>query len=109
MTEEIQKNSSLQTGSGFWVLVWDRLLDTFDKALGQVTSGRWILTVAAAFIMVHACWNDLKNALEFKEILAVIIYAYFQKGDRQPEKGDKDEKVNSNVTTISTTDITKPG
>ncbi len=102
MTEEIQKNPGLQSGNGFWVLVWDRLLDTFDKALGQITSGRWILTVAAAMIMVHACWNDLKNALEFKEILAVIIYAYFNK---PPEK---DGQQTTTIETKSTSEVKTP-
>ncbi len=94
MTDEIQNNKDLQSGNGFWVLVWDRLLDTFDKVLGQFTSGRWILTVAAAIIMVKVCWNNIEQAKEFKEIIAVIIYAYFQKGrDTQDKSKDgQDEK-----------------
>lgn len=96
MTEQIQNNKELQSGNGFWVIVWDRLLDTFDRIsmqiITQCTSGRWILTVAAAAIMVKVCWHDMNNAKEFKEIIAVIIYAYFQRGDRSqttetPTKG----------------------
>lgn len=94
MTEEIQNNKELRSGSGFWVLVWDRLLDTFDKLTaqitGQVTSGRWILTVAAAVIMVKTCWSHPDKVVEFKEIIAVIIYAYFNK---PPEKDGQEIKT----------------
>ncbi len=84
--EEIKKSKDQ------WLLFTDRIMDTVDMVLSQFTSGRWILTVAAAAILVHACWTDLKNALEFKEIIAVIIYAYFQKGDKANDKDTKDDK-----------------
>lgn len=93
MTDQIQKDKSNSQG----LLFVDRLMDSLDMVLSQFTSGRWILTVAAAFILVHACWSDLKNALEFKEIIAVIIYAYFQKGDNNKPN---DRKGDSNVQPI---------
>lgn len=103
MTEEIQKDPRNSQA----LLIWDRLLDTFDKCavqagiswlqvVSQVSSGRWILTVAAAIIMVKVCWNDMNNAKEFKEIIAVIIYAYFNK---PPEKDNQDNKLTSGGTT----------
>ena len=96
MTDEIQNNKELRAGNGFWVLVWDRLLDTLDKVIAQFTSGRWILTIAAAVIMVKVCWGNIENAKEFKEIIAVIIYAYFNK---PPEKdGQEIKKVETKIT-----------
>lgn len=75
--------------------VWDRVFDTADKVISQMTSGRWILTVAAAIILVNVCWNNVNNAIQFKEIIAVIIYAYFQRGDRNQEKnGGTNEQKN---------------
>lgn len=99
MTEEIQNNKQLQSGNGFWVIVWDRLLDTFDKVLGQFTSGRWILTVAAAIIMVKTCWNHPDKVVDFKEIIAVIIYAYFNK---PPEKDGQEIKSTETKITSET-------
>lgn len=88
MTEEIQKNKDNSQA----LLFIDRIMDTVDSVLGQFTSGRWILTVAAAVIMIKVCWGNLENAKEFKEIIAVIIYAYFQRGDR-----GQDGKISSEV------------
>lgn len=102
MTEQIQNNSKSVA-----LLIWDRLLDTFDsismQIITQCTSGRWILTVAAAAIMVKVCWHDINNAKEFKEIIAVIIYAYFQRGDRNPQTDQLPSKGDMNVknTTIN--------
>lgn len=86
MTDEIQKD---KTNSQL-LLICDRLLDTFDKVLGQFTSGRWILTVTAAVIMVKTCWGHPEKVIEFKEIIAVIIYAYFNK---PPEKDGQEVKT----------------
>lgn len=86
MSEEERKNKEAQ-----WMLFVDRMMDTVDSVISQFTSGRWILTVAAAVIMVSCCWNNIENAKQFKEILAVIIYAYFQRGDRSTaEKNGQD-------------------
>lgn len=82
MTDEIQNDPK----SSQALLIWDRLLDTFDKVIGQFTSGRWILTVAAAIILISVCWGNIERAKEFKEIIAVIIYAYFQKNSGKDNK-----------------------
>lgn len=102
MTDQIQNDKDLKAGNGFWVLVWDRLLDTFDKVIGQFTSGRWILTVAAAIIMLKVCWGNIEQAKEFKEIIAVIIYAYFNK---PPENNGQEIKK---VETKTTSEIKTP-
>lgn len=91
MTDDIQKDPK----SSQALLIWDRLLDTFDKVLGQFTSGRWILTVAAASIMIYVCCKDITYVKEFKEIIAVIIYAYFQRGDRSNQ--DKNGGSNAEI------------
>lgn len=106
MTEEIQKDPRNSQA----LLIWDRLLDTFDKCsvqfgvswmqvVNQFTSGRWILTVAAACIMVYVCCKDITYVKEFKEIIAVIIYAYFQRGDRGQETKTTETKTISEVKT----------
>lgn len=82
MTEEIQKDGRNSQA----LLFIDRILDTADRIAMQFTSGRWILTVATAVILVKVCWNNIEQVKEFKEILAVIIYAYFQRRDRSTEK-----------------------
>lgn len=49
----------------------------FDKGL----SGRFILTMAVAYILLAACLRDAANVKEFKEIILVVIYAYFNKAN----------------------------
>ena len=73
-----------------WLQFVDRMMDTVDMVVAQFTSGRWLLTVAAAVILVKVCWGNIDRAKEFKEIIAVIIYAYFQRGDRA--QGNNQEK-----------------
>lgn len=94
MTEEIQNNKDLK--DQWFLLLVDRIMDTVDKVLAQFTSGRWILTVAAAIIMLKVCWGNMEQAKEFKEIIAVIIYAYFNK---PPEKdGQEVKKTETKIT-----------
>lgn len=88
MTEEIQKNKDNSQG----LLFVDRIMDTVDMVLAQFTSGRWILTVAAALIMIRVCWTNFEYVKDFKEIIAVIIYAYFQRGDRNTNDKTEDKK-----------------
>ena len=49
MTEEIQKDKSNSQG----LLFVDRIMDTVDIVVSQVTSGRWILTVIAGICLLH--------------------------------------------------------
>ena len=80
-----------------WEYTWDRIFDVLDTVVGQVSSGRWIFTVAAALVIVHACWNDLNNAKEFKEIIAVIIYAYFNRNREMDVSAPKDKTGGTDV------------
>lgn len=87
MTDDIQKNPNNSQG----LLFVDRMMDTVDMVLGQFTSGRWILTVVAAIILLRICWMEPAKIIEFKEILMVIIYAYFQRGEKQVNEPKKTE------------------
>ncbi len=91
MTEEIQKDKSNSQA----LLFVDRIMDTVDMVVRQFTSGRWILTVAAAIILVSVCWGNVEKAEKFKEIIAVIIYAYFQRNDRGTENKTTETKSTS--------------
>lgn len=90
MTEEIQKNKSNSQA----LLFTDRIMDTVDNVLSQFTSGRWILTVAAAIVMVYTCVTHIEMVKDFKEIIAVIIYAYFNKGDK-PQGGSNAQSISN--------------
>jgi len=56
--------------------------------LTKLTSGRFILTIAAAFVFV---WSALTKILSPAETIAVVMFvfqAYFNRNDRQ-SKGDQ--------------------
>lgn len=107
MTDEIQKNKE----NPGWLLFIDRMMDTVDIVVGQVTSGRWILTVIAGICLVHFSWaaKDVNEADKIIDIFKDIVIFYFVVRDVTKPTGGKDEKVNSSTTIVSTTDGSKQG
>jgi hypothetical protein len=56
--------------------------------LAKLVSGRFILTIAAAFVFV---WAALSKILSPAEIVAVVMFvfqAYFNRNDRNTKGGD---------------------
>lgn len=124
MTEEIQNNKDLKNSdNGFWVLVWDRLLDSIDVIVGKLTSGSFIATVG---LVATYCWigKHLISAIPpekittdfvfgfiagFSSSVMFVLKAYFDRGDKKQDKqGDGNEtKVIGNTGTVNTTDTSK--
>lgn len=115
MTEEIQNNPELKKDNGFWVLVWDRLLDTMDALLTRVTSGRFIATLLVVWTyckMVDFCCHLVElKILSAETFLAVIagvaalvtmmVKDLFASGNAKDQQGSQEFKS----TEIKTTEI----
>lgn len=104
MTEEIQKDKH----SSQVLLLIDRIMDTVDIVVNQVTSGRWILTVIAGICLIHFSWSakSVDEADKIIDIFKDIVIFYFVVRDVSKPNGGKDEKANATV--IPVVDITKP-
>lgn len=72
MTEEIQKNKDNSQA----LLFIDRIMDTIDIVVGQITSGRWLLTVAAGVCLVHFAWSA-ENKDKVIDLIKDIVIFYF--------------------------------
>lgn len=98
MTEEIQKDKS----NPGWLLFIDRMMDTVDIVVGQVTSGRWILTVIAGICLVHFSWaaKDVDEADKIIDIFKDIVIFYFVVRDVAKPNGGKDEKTTTTVPVV---------
>lgn len=86
MTEEIQKNKD----NSIALLIWDRLLDTVDMVLKQCTSGRWLLTIAAGFCLIHFAFIA-ENHDKLMDIIKDIVIFYFMV-NKTPEINKKEDK-----------------
>lgn len=99
MTEQIQNDNNLKQGNGFWVLVWDRLLDSIDVIVAKITSGSFIATLA---LVVTYCWigKHLVKAIPpekittdfvfgfisgFSSSVMFVLKAYFDRGDKKQD------------------------
>lgn len=105
-----QLSNDKEGTGGTWMLFVDRIMDTVDIVVGQITSGRWILTVLAGVCLLHFAWTAA-NPDKIIDIIKDIVIFYFVVRDAASPKttnGGKDEKVSSSVTTVSTTDTVKP-
>lgn len=85
MTEEIQKGKD----NTQFLLFIDRMMDTVDIVVSQVTSGRWLLTVAAGVCLVHIAFSS-ENKDKVVDILKDIIIFYFVVRDATPTKPQGD-------------------
>ena len=52
----------------------------------KLLSGRFIFTVCAAFVFVVLSLKGTLTVDKVTEILLIVIYAYFNRGDRKPEQ-----------------------
>lgn len=74
MTDQIQK----EKGNSQALLFIDRMMDTVDIVVSQVTSGRWLLTVAAGACLIHYTWSaDATQKDKVLDLLKDIVIFYF--------------------------------
>ena len=52
----------------------------------KLLSGRFLFTVCAAFVFVVLSLKGTLTVDKVTEILLIVIYAYFNRGDRKPEQ-----------------------
>ncbi len=96
MTDEIQKTK----GNPGWLLFIDRMMDTVDIVVNQVTSGRWILTVIAGICLIHFSYSakSVDEADKIIDIFKDIVIFYFVVRDVTKNGGSnvpEDKKVDS--------------
>lgn len=94
MTDQIQKDK----GNSQALLFIDRMMDTVDIVVGQVTSGRWLLTVAAGICLVHFAWSGMNDKVI--DLIKDIVIFYFVVRDvskDKPTKGDSNVPENSQL------------
>lgn len=70
-------------------------MDMKQRIIDKLLSGRFILTVSVAFIMCYACFKDLTYIDKLGEIFMVVIYAYFNRGDRTTNGGESEKTVSN--------------
>lgn len=78
-----------------WKFTLDRVFDTIDIVVRQMTSGRWILTVAAAYILIHYATQS-NSPTDAKDIISLckdIVLFYFVMRDLTNKPGGKDEQA----------------
>lgn len=63
--------------------------EQLKKVLDKSLSGRLFLTVIVGVILLKTCWASPDQVKEFKEVILVIIYAYFSRTDRKTEGEQK--------------------
>lgn len=102
MTEEIQKDKKNSQA----LLFVDRLMDTVDIVVGQVTSGRWILTVISGVCLIHIAWSS-DDKTKIVDIIKDIIIFYFVVRDTSSSKIDKPINGGPNVPEDKTV-VSKP-
>lgn len=78
MTDDIQKGKNTQL-----LLFIDRMMDTVDIVVNQITSGRWILTVIAGICLIHIAWSA-EDKTKIIDIVKDIIIFYFVVRDNKP-------------------------
>lgn len=99
---------------GTWMLFVDRIMDTVDIIVGQVTSGRWLLTVAAGICLIHFAWMaDQASKDKVIDLIKDIVIFYFVVRDAasaatKATNGGKDEKTVNTTAVVPNTDAVKP-
>lgn len=72
--------------------------------LDKLTSGRFIFTVISALVFAQMAISEKISGDQAMSIIILIIGFYFNRADRQPIQGGKDEKITT-VTSTSNTSI----
>jgi len=54
-------------------------MSLFDTLLAKITSGRWIITLAATFVFTYLSIFEILPIDKVMEILLLVFYAYFSK------------------------------
>lgn len=75
----------------------------FEVIIGQVTSGRWLMTVAAAICLIHFSWSFPPEKLDkIIDIIKDIVIFYFVVRDvSKPQGGTNAPISNPNPTIIA--------
>ncbi len=60
-----------------------------NRVLDKVTSGKFLLTIACAIILVWTAFTQPNTFLDMKEIILVVIYAYFNRNGEAAKKGEE--------------------
>ena len=50
-----------------------------ERILDKFTSGRFLMTIVAAFVMAFACVSQPQTIGEWKEVIVMIIMFYFNR------------------------------
>ena len=53
-----------------------------DKLIAKLLSGRFIFTIIAAFVFAILSINKTLPVDKVYEVVLIVIYAYFSRGDR---------------------------
>ncbi len=83
MTDEIQKNKTNSQG----LLFVDRMMDTVDIVINQVTSGRWLLTVGAGICLIHFAWTPENHDKVIDIIKDIVIFYFVVRDAGKPTNG----------------------
>ncbi len=77
-----------------WLQFVDRMMDTADIVISQVTSGRWLLTVAAGACLIHYAWtSDAAGKDKTLDLIKDIVIFYFVVRDAsKPNGGNGNEQ-----------------
>ena len=67
----------------------------------QITSGRFILTMVAAFVFAYLSITKVLPQDKVMEVILVVIYAYFTKNNQTPTNGGENEKNNPSISGAS--------
>lgn len=57
-----------------------------NRVLDKVTSGRFLITIAAALVMVYACVSQPETIKEWKEVIVMVFMFYFNRNTGQSAK-----------------------
>lgn len=90
MTDQIQKDKTNSQG----LLFVDRMMDTVDIVVNQVTSGRWLLTVGAGICLIHFAWAP-ENHDKVIDIIKDIVIFYFVVRDVSKPQDNKTTTVSA--------------
>lgn len=72
-----------------WEYTLDRVFDTLDIIVRQLTSGRWIMTVAAAYILIHSAKTSSDPSKIIDICKDIVIFYFVVRNSIQQQGGAK--------------------
>lgn len=104
MTEQIQKDKSNSQA----LLFIDRMMDTVDIVVSQITSGRWLLTVAAGVCLIHFAFTT-ENHDKTVDLIKDIVIFYFVVRDNSKQSDKVNGGANALPNSSPTVNDSEPG